>query len=423
MEVRDILLRQKHDLDIELSNPFVKRNITIDDKTLESNIIKVVIGPRRAGKSTFVLRSIEKAKFAYINFDDERLIKIENYDDLLKYLKEIFGEFKYLILDEIQNVPGWELFLNRLQRSGYNMIITGSNSMLLSKELSTHLTGRHLDTLVLPFSFKEFLSAKKVEVKIKDNSVEEVGEIIRFLREYLDVGGFPELVIKNLNQKDYLNTLVDSVVLKDIVNRYNIRFSSLIYNLVKYLIENFSHEASLNSIKNTLHLNSVHTVDNYVRYICEAFLIFRINKFSVKSKERAGFGSKIYVIDNGIANAYSFRSSENIGKLMENTVAIELVRRSEFFKRFTVNYWRNVQKKEVDFVIKDGIRVRQLIQVTYASSKETIKNREIENLLVASSELKCSDLLVITWDYEAMETVKGKKIKFIPLWKWLLNLN
>ena len=422
MEIRDILLRQKHDLDIELSNPFIKRNITIDDKALESNIIKVIIGPRRAGKSTFVLRSIENAKFAYINFDDERLVKIENYDNLLKYLKEIFGEFKYLILDEIQNVPKWELFVNRLQRSGYNLMITGSNSMLLSKELSTHLTGRHLDTLVLPFSFKEFLSAKKVEVKTKDNSVEEVGEIIKFLREYLNVGGFPELVTKNLNQKDYLNTLVDSVVLKDIVNRYNIRFSSMIYNLVKYLIENFSHEASLNSIKNTLHLNSVHTVDNYIRYICEAFLIFRINKFSVKSKERADFGSKIYVIDNGIVNTYSFKFSEDTGKLMENTVAIELMRRSEVFKKFTVNYWRNIQKKEVDFVIKDGIRVSQLIQVTYASSKETIKDREIKNLLIASAELRCNNLLVITWDYEAEERIKGKKIRFIPLWKWLLDV-
>ncbi len=419
MELREVIIRQKHDLEVQRSSLFIERDAKIDKNALKSDIIKIIIGPRRAGKSAFIIRATDNENFGYINFDDESLVKIDDYNDILKYEKEIFGDFKFLILDEIQNLPRWELFVNRLQRSGYNLLITGSNSMLLSRELSTHLTGRYLSTLILPFSCKEFIRSKKIEHK-NNEIAEEVGNTMRVLREYLEKGGFPEVAIKGLDYKDYLKTLVSSVVLKDILNRYKIRFSSKVYELVIYLIESFTHEISFNSIKKTLKMSSVHTVEKYMEYINEAFLTFRIYRFSFKSKERIVPKSKIYAIDNGIINAYSFRLTENIGKLMENAVAVELMRRSNSFTEFNVNYWKDEQQREVDFVIKNGLKITQLIQVTYASSKDAIKDREIKNLLDASTKLKCNNLLVITWDYQKQEVIEGKKIDFMPLWKWLL---
>ncbi len=420
-KIKEIVLRQRSEAKDMLKERFVEREADLNNSLLKSSLIKVILGPRRAGKSFFSIQSMRNRSFAYINFDEEELVKVDDYDLFLKSLREVYGNYEFLVLDEIQNLEKWELFVNRLQRNRYNLVVTGSNSKLLSKELATHLTGRHLPVMIFQFSFREFLKARDVGFSKDDIlSKENQGDILGNLRKYMEIGGFPEIVVKNLDYRSYTRTLFNNIVFKDVVKRYNIRYASKIYELGKYMINLFSKEFSFTKAKNILGLGSVHTVENYAGYLEEAFIFVMINKFSPKPKEQIKAPKKIYVIDNGFIGSMAFRISENFGKLMENTVAIELVRRSDLFSGFEIFYWKDYQQNEVDFIIKEGLKIKQLVQVTYASGKEDLEKRETRSLLKAAKELRCKNLLVITWDYEAEEKVDGKKVKFIPLWKWLL---
>jgi len=351
-------------------------------------------------------------RFAYLNFDDETLLRVDDYDLFLKALREIYGDFDILLLDEVQNLADWELFVNRLQRQGYNMIVTGSNSKLLGGELATHLTGRHLPVSILPFSFREFLRAKGSEAA-------DGREALNLLREYITEGSFPEVIVKSMEAKVYLKTLFDSIVLKDVIKRHGVRFSSQLYDLARHMVNSYAREFSFTELKNALGFRSVHTVENYVGFLEEAFLIFSVRRLSWKLKEQMKQPKKVYCIDTGFINSLSFRTSENYGMLMENLVATELLRRSNLFSRFEVYYWKDSQQREIDFVLKEGAQIRQLIQVTYAVDE--LRGREIRALLKGSDSLNCGDLLVITWDYEGEEEVEGKRITFRPLWKWLLE--
>jgi len=415
------VLRQKSEVEGLSNERFVKRDIEIGEGLLRSKLIKAVLGSRRAGKSVFSIQSIKDKQYAYLNFDEEQLVRVDNYDVFLKGLREVYGNFNVLLLDEVQNLMDWELFVNRLQRSGLNLIITGSNSRLLGRELATHLTGRHIPVLILPFSFKEFLMARGVDISGQKLALrEKQGEILRELREYMVVGGFPEVVVKGLDHRSYLSTLFDSVVLKDVVKRYNVRFSSRIYDLARYLMDLCSNELSFTKAKNIMGLGSVHTVENYTKYLVDAFPIFLINRFSLKAKEELSLPKKVYSIDVGLANALSLRTTENKGKIMENLVAIDLLRRSNFFNEIQITFWNDYQKNEVDFVLRRGLRIKQLIQVTYASGRDEIERREIKAIVKASKELKCKNLLIISWDYEGDIRAEGRLVSCIPLRKWLL---
>ncbi len=215
--LRDVVLSQKAELERTIREAYVER--AIEPFSLEHNLIKVVMGPRRAGKSFFVVHTLKDAeRFGYANFDNEDLIKLENYDDLISEIAQVFGSPQILFFDEIQNLPRWELFVNRLQREGFNIVVTGSNSKLLSKELATHLTGRHIPTTVLTFSFEEYLRAKKAELDKLTTQEKEA-----FLLEYMRYGGYPETVMKKLDAIQYLAILFDSIIYKDIIKRHNLR--------------------------------------------------------------------------------------------------------------------------------------------------------------------------------------------------------
>lgn len=413
--IRDILYLQKREIELLLKEKYIDRiNSKLD---LTNSFIKVIIGPRRAGKSFFSLHLLNKQQnFGYINFDDEKLITLEDYDELISALNSVYGKPKILFFDEIQNLPKWELFVNRLQRQGYILILTGSNSHLLSKELATHLTGRHFQKIVFPFSFKEFLSLEGKELT--------TSEIKEKLNDYLIYGGYPEPLIKKINYKEYLSTLLNSVLFKDIIKRYNIRFAQAIESLSEQLFSNIANEHSYNSLSKITKIKSSHTIENYLNYLEESFIFFRVRRFSYKLKEQISSIKKIYCIDNGFIHAKAFNSSHNFGKLYENLVAIAL-KRKELDGKLNFYYWKNQQQEEVDFVIKEGTKVRQLIQVCYSLDNLETKNREIRALLKAGNELKCKNLLVISSGKEIEEEIewfgiKGK-IKFIPLWKWLLE--
>lgn len=419
--MREVILRQKQEKEKRLKAGFVEREVSGKvSKYLQQDIIKVVTGVRRCGKSVFCFMALKDVPFAYVNFDEKELAKAKNYEEILKYLRELYGGFRYLLLDEVQNVDGWELWVNSLQRRGYNLLITGSNAKLLSMELATHLTGRHLSLELFPFSFREFMVASGFTFK-RDYTEEEKGGILNLLKKYLEAGGFPEVVVKGYDHS-YLQGLFDSIILKDVVKRYNVRYPDDLYNLAKYLVSAFSKEASFTKLKNVLNFRSVHTVQAYFGYLEETYLVFSLDRFSFKQKEQMKSPKKIYAIDTGLINAIAFRFTENTGRLMENAVAVELLRRrSSDTRLFEVYYYKDNFGKEVDFVVKKGAKIKQLIQACYNIEDFGTKERETRSLISASSELKCNNLLVLTWDYGGKEKIGGKKIVFVPLWKWLLG--
>jgi len=413
-EIKEIITLQKREIEAKLREKYIERNQNLK---LDNDLIKVIVGPRRAGKSFFAMHFLNKqGKFGYANFDDEKLAEVNNYDEIITAMNSIYDNPKFVLFDEIQNLPKWELFANRLQRQGYKLIITGSNSNLLSRELATHLTGRHLLTNIFPFSFKEYL---KFENKELTNT-----ETKEKLSKYLFNGGYPEILSKKVALKEYLLLLFNSILYKDIIKRYKIRNPKQIEDLATYLISNIANEYSHNSLAKIGKIKSSHTIEKYLSYLEESFILFSLSRFSYKVKEQLSSNKKIYCIDNGFIQAKSFKASPDLGKLYENLVASKL-KKQEVDEKLRFYYWKNQQQEEVDFVIKEGIKVKQLIQVCFNIKDLKTKNREIRALIKASKELRCNNLLIVTEDTESEEKVEwfGDKriIKFIPLWKWLLE--
>jgi predicted AAA+ superfamily ATPase len=415
--LRDIVLGQKTELDKVLKETYIERDIELF--SLEHNLIKVIMGPRRAGKSFFVLHTLNRmGLFGYVNFDNEALVLLENYDDLIAEVNRVYEKPTTIFFDEIQNLPRWELFVNRLQRQGYNIVVTGSNSKLLSKELATHLTGRHIPTTVLTFSFKEYLRARNVDLlKLTTQQREEL------LLGYLRSGGYPETVIKKLDAGQYLGVLFDSILYKDIIKRHNIRKGPDIEKLAIFLLSNLASELSYRSIANVVGLKSSITVQKYCGFLEEAYLMFTVSRFSYKTKQ-VGQNRKMYCYDNGFIAAKAFQASPNLGKLFENSIAIHL-RQKEIEKQLELYYWRNQQGEEVDFIIKKGTKIVELIQSCYTLDNEKTREREIRALLKAGKELECNKLTVLTLREDKEEGrewfgIKGT-ITYVPFEKWVLE--
>jgi len=353
--------------------------------------------------------------FGYVNFDEDILLKVKS-NQIISALHEIYGgNMNVIFLDEVQNYDGWELFINKLNRSGYDVFVTGSNAKLLSKELATHLTGRHISLELFPFSFREYLIGNKI--KTNPETSKGKGIIKNELKNYIVGSGFPEVIVENENPRIYLRELYRHIVEKDIILRYNIRYKETFKEIALTVMSNFSNLISFNKLKKQFSLGSEHTVKNYISYLEEAYLVFTLKKFSYKPREIEQAPKKIYSIDTGFIVNVAHISMENLGRLMENLVAIELKRRGK-----EIYYWKDYQQREVDFVIKDGLKVKELIQVCYDIEDVSTKNRELKALIKAGKELKCKNLKVITWDYEGREEFKNKRIEFIPLWRWLLSL-
>jgi len=375
----------------------------------------VIIGPRRAGKSFFAIHHLSHNRnFGYVNFDDERLTDLTDYDEILVSVDSVYGNPKVLLLDEIQNLLKWEIFVNRLARQGYDLVITGSNSHLLSSELATHLTGRYLQTTILPFSFREYLSLLPQERTTQEK--------VSALYQYAQGGGFPEPLVKKFSGRDYLITLFDSIVYKDIVKRFHIRSVQGIEDLAMYLLSNIASEYSYTSLARVTRSKSPMTVRKYLGYLEEAFLFFSLPRFSFKVREQVAANKKIYCTDTGFVAAKAFRVSENRGKLYENLVAIELWRLQQQ-NEASVWYWKNAQQEEVDFVVQHQNRITAIIQVCADLQDERTRSREIRALLKASRELRCDNLLILSEQEEKTEEAEWfgmtGTIRYVPLWKWL----
>lgn len=411
--IKDIILKQKEELANLINQYYIQRNNEI--KSLNENLIKIVTGPRRAGKSFFIIHSLG-SNLGYVNFDDERLTKLANYDDIVAMVDFVYSHPKIIFFDEIQNLPNWELFVNRLQRNGRNIILSGSNSNLLSGELATHLTGRYLETKIFPLSFKEIINELKYQT-----SADIKGEF----EKYLINGGYPEPFIKKIEITDYLKTLFEATIYKDVIKRYKLRKPFEIEAVAEFLISNVATQISYNQIAKSLGVKSIETIKKYYKILEESMLFFSINKFSYKLREQHFGPKKIYCVDNGMIKAKAFAATYNIGKLYENLVAIAL-KISQGTNGTEIFYWKNSQNnEEVDFVVKKENKIQQLIQVSYSLENKKTEDREIRALLKASRELNCSNLVLINASEEKEEErewfgINGK-IKYIPIWKWLLN--
>jgi predicted AAA+ superfamily ATPase len=413
--IRDIVIVQKREIEQRLQEHYVHRDV--DTGRVSRDLINVIIGPRRAGKSFFAMHLMHSmGRFGYLNFDDERLTDLQDYDQLIAAVDAVYGEPKYLLLDEVQNLPRWELFVNRLQRQGYRLTITGSNAHLLSSELATHLTGRHTRIVLLPFSYPEYIRSLGRELTETEKA--------EALRTYLEAGGYPEPLLKDVARRDYLTTLVRSILYKDIVVRHGIRSAQGLEDLARYLVSNVAQEYSYNTLTEVTKLSAVETVQKYLEHLEEAFLFFPLRRFSFKVREQVKTPRKIYCIDNGIVTSTSFRFSPDLGKLYENAVAVAL-RKRELEGHEEVFFWKGADGQEVDFVVKAGLEVTGLVQVCANVDNPKTRQRETRALLKASEELSCNRLVVLTADTEDQEDVTwyGREgtVRFVPLWKWLLE--
>ena len=382
---------------------------------LDANVIKLITGPRRAGKSVYALQILSGKNYAYLNFDDTQLLGAFNEDAVMQALAEVYPGYDYLLLDEVQNLDSWDAWVSKLYRRGVNLVITGSNANLLSSEMSTLLTGRYVEIQILPFSMKETLEYK--EAPIDAELPDEKAKLFIEMDDYLKKGGYPEIVKNRDIEQAYLSALFDSIILKDVAQRHKIRKITELYDLADYLISNYSNPLSYNEIADELSLGSVTTVKKFCGYLAEPYLFFYLPRYNNKLKEMKKAPHKVYVIDNGFIYTRSFELSSNNGRQLENMVFIELLRRGYDLEK-SLFYYRTSNDKEVDFVTRDGRKVTSLIQVSYNISKAKTREREMDALVKASEELKCDNLLLITWDQKDSVEYKGKHIRIVSLVEW-----
>lgn len=390
----------------------------IKDIDLESKEIIDLIGPRRSGKSTILNLIINKLKlknFLYINFEDPFFVENNQakvIDEFIETYQEYYSkDLKYIFFDEIQNIKNWENAIRKLRDVGkYKIFITGSSSKLLSREVSSLLTGRHLSYLILPLSFKEFLSFKKLTIKNKKDLILLEKKILKYFQEYKKIGGFPEAVLTS-NQELLKNYFYD-ILYKDIVVRYNIRAKDILEKIALFLLSNASKVVSIESIKKN-YQTDYELTSNYINYLKEAFLIFNLPQFFYSLKKQEKSLKKAYSIDTGLTNAVSFKFSEDLGRILENIVFLELKRRKK-----EAFYFHGLN--ECDFIIKNDLKINQAIQVT-AELNEDNKKREFDGLLEAMQKHKLKEGLILTEEQESELTVENKKIKIMPVYKWLLN--
>ena len=399
----------------------------IIDRELNINFAEgkatVIVGPRRAGK-TFFLKSfaLKQNTFFYIDFENiifKKLSPLEIFEIISIYTETLGEKPSLLLLDEIQNLPEWQSVVRALLERNYNLLISGSSSKLLSMEIATQLRGRSLSYLLLPFSFREFLLLKKFEMK-KHLTLEEEGKIKNLLIEYMEGSSYPEILITG-NERilgEYYNTILYT----DFVERFRLKSLDVARFVFNFFLFNFSNEFSINKIVNFLSSQGIkfgkETVYDYVEKLPETLNVFFIERYEKSAYKRKAWPRKCYICDWGLSRLLSFE--KNYGKIMENIVFLEWKRKTNENPFLDITYLK-LNNGEVDFVIREGLRIKQLVQVTYAHSKDELEKREIRSLLKAGEILGCKDLLIITWDYEDVLKINNSEIKCIPLWKWLLT--
>ena len=417
-EVWGRIIRDFWEWDVKL----IRRDISYDIPEVQRAL--TIIGPRRAGKTYFMfqiikdlLGQIDRRKIIFVNFEDPRLIDV-NLDDLMEFLDVFYTiypenvkETCYFFLDEVQCVENWERFVRFLLDRNQKVVVSGSSSKLLSKEITTHLRGRSIPVRIYPFSFREILKANKIDFKPYFSSY-ELAKVKSLAEDYLMWGGYPEVVLSPSLRRDILREIVDLTIYRDVVERWgveNIRALRLILKMLAY-----SSHLSISKIYRNLKGLGLsvgkNTVANYVEYLEDSLVVYRLHALVKSYKKAELLGFKPYLVDNGILHVLGV---EDRGRLLENLVFVELLK-----KRYAPEdiFYYTFDGGEVDFVVDE-----QLIQVCYDMGDYDTRMREIKALSRASKDLGCKDCLILTWDQEETVSENGLTIRVTPVWKWCLG--
>ena len=414
--MKTIVLNQRKERDELLSRQYLTRRSNHDeDMLLNSHLIKLITGPRRVGKSTQALLMLRNKNFAYLNFDSQQLLDAWDANLVMRMLDDVYPGYDYLLLDEVQNLEGWDLWVSELYRIGKNLVITGSNAKMLSSEMATVLTGKYLQVEMLPFSLEEFFDWNKLE--LHNLKPEQDAESKVLTDDYMRNGGYPEVVASRQLVRSYLDTLFDSIVWKDVAKRHNVRNITDLNNLAMYLVSNFCNPLSANELSEELGFSSVNTTKKFMDYLHEPYLFYYLSRYNNKLKLMKKAPRKVYVVDNGFVAAKAFSLSEKLGRLLENQVFIELIRQGYDTEK-TMFYYRSRNDKEVDFVLRKETRVERLVQVCYDLSSPKTEKREVDSIVECAGELKCSNLTIVTKEDERTIDKDGYTINVLPISKF-----
>lgn len=391
----------------------------------DPNVRKIVsvVGFRRVGKTFTLLdfaQKYGKEKCVYINFEDERVPK---KTEVLSQLVDLLTELKanqpfVLLMDEIQEIPDWSLWARRInETTRHRLILSGSSSKLSSREIPTELRGQTITIPMFPLNWNEFLRFREADINTLPHA-----NVLNLLREYLQFGGLPEIVLaeeglRPLILADYLSSFVD----RDIVERYKLRNKEAFSDLLRLLpnTRSYTYSKLANSLKGVGHTVSKATVIRYMQWLEWSFFIARLEVFSANVKSRIQTMKKSYLVDNYFSSHFSSTMSPNFGHLMEQAVFHKLHKRSAWDPRYETTYWKDYSGNEVDFVVMHNKAVEELIQVTFASSMTEVSERETKALVKAAKALKKPFGTLVTWDIEQTTTIDGIEVKYVPLWKWL----
>lgn len=395
-DIKTIIEKQQKDLQKEEG---VKRYLQVK---LLNNYATIISGIRRCGKSTLIRQFLKNKKpIYYTNFEDLALtnFKLKDFTKLEEVFKELYPQKGIFFFDEIQNINGWEHYIRQLVDKGEKVIITGSNASMLSRELGTKLTGRQISLELFPFTYQEFLSIQK-----KEHSID-------LFQKYLFLGGFPEYL--KTEDKDILRNLLQDILYRDIVARNDIRNEAELKSMLLFLLSNIGKQVSFNKIKDLIKVKSTNTITQFMDYFEDAYLLFSIKKFDYSIKKQIFNPKKIYCVDNGIINENAFTFSENKGRILENTVFIEL-------RRANKEIYYHKDKYECDFLVKDKLNISEAIQVCYEINPDN-KEREIEGLLEAMEKHNLKSGLILTFNQEDKLKFNEKTMTITPIWKWILG--
>lgn len=417
-ELERVLLDQKEELDVLRSKAFCHRD---EERllNLDSNLAQVVIGVRRSGKSTLCFNTLENAnvKYAYVNFDDENLYDLtaKDMNDVLQVLYSIYGDFTHLFLDEIQNIDGWHLFVNRMLRKGIRILLTGSNSKLLSGELASHLTGRHHTVELLPFSFKDWCIYN--DIAIEPLTTKNMGLLMGAFDQYMRQGGFPELLVEN-NRTSYVDSLFHNIITQDIQKRFKVKYIDSLERLAGHLLNISPTVIVKDKLQEQFGFKSHHTLGNYLSYLAQVYMICKVSKYSSKSKERS-VAEKVYAIDvafmNRRENAFA---GENLGWRLETIVYLELRRRIKTTAE-DIYYFDN-GNTEADFVVCEGNKTLGVYQVAYDIENPKTRRREINGAVSAARNTRCDNVFILT-DHQSETIVHDSiTINVMPVWEWIV---
>lgn len=418
-ELERVLLDQKEELETLRDKSFCHREEEqlVD---LNSNLAQVIIGVRRSGKSTLCFNALEKSKvsYAYVNFDDENLydLTVKEMNDVLQVLYSIYGDFTHLFLDEIQNIEGWHIFVNRMLRKGVRMLLTGSNSKLLSGELASHLTGRHHTVELLPFSFKDWCNCNGIA--IAPLTTKNAGLLMGAFDKYLRQGGFPELLTEH-NRTNYIDSLFHNIIRQDIQKRFKVKYIDTLERLAGHILNISPAIIVKDKLQEQFGFKSHHTLGNYLSFLTQTYLICKVSKYSTKSKERA-VAEKVYAIDVAFMNKReNALAGENLGWRLETIVYLELRRRTRTEKK-DICYFNN-GNTEADFIVCNGNNVTGIYQVAYDIENPKTRKREINGAIAAAKSTGCKNVYILT-DHQS-ETIihDGIMLTVIPVWEWIVS--